>query len=67
MTRSVDFPIANPIQGTGGGEAFVTKISNAPLPAVTLAIVADSVVLLPGGTPGYNVTATNPRATQQCF
>jgi len=71
-TASPDFPLMNPIQSTygggfHGGDAFVTKISGTPPPAVTLAITPDAVSIARGSTLGYTVTATNNTAVQQCI
>ncbi len=70
-TSSTDFPLMNPIQGVKAGgaftnDAFITKIG-ASSPVVTLAITPDAVSIPQGFTLGYNVTATNTTAVQQCF
>jgi len=69
-THSTDFPLMSPIQATFGGgldDAFITKISGAAPPVVTLAITPDAVSIARSSTLGYTVTATNTTATQQCF
>jgi len=71
-TASSDFPLVTPIQptlGGGGGfaDAFVGKITDTPLPVVSLVISPDTTTVPLGGTLGYNVTATNTTAVQQCF
>jgi len=68
-TNSTDFPLMNPVQVVFGGldDAFVTKIGIAPPPVVTLAVTPDAANILQGFTLGYNVTATNTTAVQQCF
>ncbi len=70
-TFSTDFPLMSPLQGACGGslctDAFIAKISDVPLPAVTLVITPDAVSVAQGTTLGYSVTATNTTASQQCF
>jgi len=74
FTLSTDFPLINPIQGASGGgfDAFIAKISGSappppPAPVVTLTLLPDAATVAQGTTLGYNVTATNNTAVQQCF
>ncbi len=69
-TGSTDFPLVNPAQGAYGGgfyDAFVAGISDAPLPAVMLGLVPETLSLAHGATLGYYVMAGNTTTTRQCF
>ncbi len=68
-TESADFPIVNEVQAAlnGVADSFVFKISDAPLPVVTIAVVPDAASVVAGSTFGYQVTALNTTTTQQCF
>jgi len=65
-SNSFDLPLANPIQGfpAGGLDAFISKIT---IPSVTLTINIGNILVARGSTLGYNVTATNTTAVEQCF
>jgi hypothetical protein len=69
FSYSSDFPLLGPFQGfnRGTADSFVTKISAASLPTVTLLIRAGATTITPGGKLVYTVTATNTTTTPQCF
>jgi len=64
-TASTDFPVVSPLQAVTGGlnDAFITKIGIT----VSLLVTPDAASLARGSILGYNVTATNTTAVQQCF
>ncbi len=68
-TLSPDFPVLAPFQGLFGGvtDAFVAKITDGPLPPVTLSLTPDAISVARGSVLGYFVTAINTTGTQQCF
>ncbi len=69
QTFVMDFPTVNPIQPVFGGtsDAFVTHISDAALPVVTIAAVPDGTSIGLGSSLGYTVTAVDRDAATQCF
>jgi len=69
-TKSTDFPVVASIQGALGGiqDAFITKVSAAPVPVVAISLSRPGAKFFArGSTLGYDVTATNTTAVRQCF
>ncbi len=69
-TSAKNFPLVNPLQGIYGGgisDAYISKISDAAAPVVTLAITPEVTYVAEGSTLHYNVTATNTTNRRQCF
>ncbi len=68
-TTSGDFPLVRPYQVIMGipGDAFITKVDPVTAPVLSLRLTPDIYAVNTGSTLGYNVTAVNTTAAEQCF